>query len=36
VTTGQKRLILVDRALEDGELDLLRAQARLREVTIGF
>jgi hypothetical protein len=36
VTTGQKRLILVDRALEDGELDLLRAQARLREVTVGF
>ena len=36
VTTNRKRHILLDRALEEGELDLLRAQARLRDVEIGF
>lgn len=36
VTTNRKRNILLDRALEEGELDLLRAQARLRDVEIGF
>lgn len=36
VTTDQKRHILLDRAMEDGELDLLRAQARLRDVQLGF
>jgi hypothetical protein len=36
VTTDQKRHILLDRAVEEGELDLLRAQARLRDVNLGF
>ena len=36
VTTDQKRHILLDRAVEEDELDLLRAQARLRDVDLGF
>jgi hypothetical protein len=36
VTSDDKRHILLDRAMGDGELDLLRAQARLRDVRPGF
>lgn len=36
VTEDRKRHILLDRFLAEGELDLLRAQARLREVQVGF
>lgn len=36
VTTAKKRHILLDRALEPAELDLIRSQARLREVEVTF
>jgi hypothetical protein len=36
VTNDDKRHILLDRAISEGELDLLRAQARLRDVHLGF
>lgn len=36
VTNDDKRHILLDRAIGEGELDLLRAQARLRDVELGF
>lgn len=36
VTEDRKRHILLDRFLEAGELDLLRAQAQLRDVKIEF
>lgn len=36
VTKDRKRRILLDRALEEGELDLLRTQARLRNVNAEF
>jgi hypothetical protein len=36
VTNDDKRHILLDRAMGNGELDLLRAQARLRDIRPGF
>ena len=36
VTTNRKRHILLDRSLEEGELDLLRTQVGLRDVQVGF
>jgi hypothetical protein len=36
VTNDDKRHILLDRAMGNGELDLLREQARLRDIRPGF
>ncbi|HEY4606398.1 MAG TPA: PH domain-containing protein [Acidimicrobiia bacterium] len=36
VTDNRKRHVLLDRRLEEGERDLLRAQAQLRDVKVGF
>ena len=36
VTEDRKRRILLDRTLKEGELDLLRTQARLRDVRTEF
>jgi hypothetical protein len=36
VTEDRKRHILLDRFLQAGELDLLRAQAQMRDIQIEF